>query len=102
MLSDFKNRIDAQRELLKIVNEHPWPNEQLLSLSEGAIQRWIIANQLPRTSELVVEVFKAAAALYFLANRSQEQITDEYAANSAEFAGCLRHVQTAIARIRQQ
>ena len=91
-MDDFNNRMTAQRELLKVVNARVWPNENLFSLSGKAIDRWLSANGIDRDAPLAQLVCAASRALFFLANKSQEQITDEYRGRSKEFARLLDSV----------
>ena len=77
MMSDFNNRIAAQRDVLVIVNELTW-KEPLYGLSAGAIDRWKKANAVEENSLLVSLLVEAADQLFFLSNKSQEQITEEY------------------------
>jgi hypothetical protein len=76
-MSEFNNRIAAQRRILIIVNSKPW-REELYGLSRGAIERWIHTNLIDPKSTLSVALYESAEKLFFLANKSQEQITDEY------------------------
>ena len=82
-MNEFNNRIDAQREILNLVNAKRW-REELYGLSSGAIDRWIHANGVDLSSEIVNTIYDAADKLFFLANKSQEQITDEYKLLSSE------------------
>jgi hypothetical protein len=77
MSHEFNNRIAAQRAILRVVNSNKW-TEPLFGLSGKAIDRWVLANMLDASSPLVRQVRRASEQLFFLANRSQEQITDEY------------------------
>lgn len=77
-MNDFNNRMDAQREFLKAINVVEWRAEPLVALSRGAIDRWISVNQLPAKDAIVLLVEEAGDALYFLANKSQEQVSSEY------------------------
>ncbi|AZZ78152.1 hypothetical protein CCX46_24410 [Pseudomonas sp. RU47] len=81
-MNDFNNRIDAQRNILRLVNAHNWPAEELSGLSNKAINRWILANQIDTNSPLAELIGAAGLALFFLANKSQEQVTDEYKLHS--------------------
>ncbi|MBJ2228815.1 hypothetical protein JFT67_07115 [Pseudomonas simiae] len=83
MMREFNNRIDAQREVLTLVNRLDW-REELYGLSSGAIERWIRVNGIDSASELPQVIYESAEKLFFLANKSQEQITDEYRLLSAE------------------
>lgn len=82
-MSEFNNRIDVQRQILTIINSKNW-TEELNGLSKGAIDRWINSNMLNSTSDLVCTINEAAKKLFFLANKSQEQITKEYQLLSTE------------------
>jgi len=76
-MTEFNNRIKAQRDILSIINTQNW-REELLGLSNGALDRWTSTNMLAHDSPLVKLIYSAAAKLFFLANKSQEQITEEY------------------------
>lgn len=80
---EFNNRIDAQRVILRLVNRKVW-KEELYGLSSGAIDRWVGANGIDPNSDLPREVCESAEKLFFLANKSQEQVTDEYRLLSRE------------------
>ena len=82
-MSEFKNRIEAQRHILKIINASKW-HEELFGLSSNAIERWVNNNCVNPQSQLVQLIKSVAEKLFFLANKSQEQITEEYQLKSAE------------------
>ncbi|TAN68809.1 MAG: hypothetical protein EPN17_08510 [Methylobacter sp.] len=82
-MSEFNNRISAQREILSIVNSIDW-HEELLGLSSGSLGRWTQSNQIDINSMLFCLIRKTADKLFFLANKSQEQITEDYKSLSAE------------------
>jgi hypothetical protein len=98
MVSDFNNRIEAQRDILRVVNSRTWPIEQLYALSDGAIQRWIMINHIDAKSEIASLVVNAGDALNFLANQSQEQVSGEYQMRSKEFSLVLEKVKLEIAQ----
>lgn len=93
-MNEFNNRIDAQRDILNMVNNGP-QKEELYGLSAGAIERWIRVNGIDPHSQLPQAVRESAGKLFFLANRSQEQVTDEYRMASEE----IRALSERIARI---
>ena len=97
VMSEFNNRIDAQRAVLRIVNSKRW-DEELLGLSNGAIERWIRANRLNPAEDFSLAIYEAADKLFFLANKSQEQITEEYRVLSAQVSELTNH----IARLMQK
>jgi hypothetical protein len=78
MTSEFNDRISAQRSILRAVNSEPWETEPLLGLSEKAIDRWVASNKIETHSSLVALVVGVSAKLFFLANKSQDQISEEY------------------------
>jgi hypothetical protein len=96
-MTEFNNRIAAQRELLGAVNSIPW-KEELFGLSSGALNRWMHNNGIEPSSDLAELLVAAAAKLYFLANKSQEQITDEYRLRANEVSELTRLVRQAIYR----
>jgi len=84
-MSEFNNRIAAQREVLSGINFGEW-DEELFGLSNGAIKRWIDVNKLESDSALIKLIFQVAEKLFFLSNKSQEQVTEEYKYLSTEVA----------------
>lgn len=91
MIREFNNRIDAQREILRLVNSRSW-DEELFGLSSGAIDRWVRVNGIDRSSALCQSLYESAAKLFFLANKSQEQVTEEYQLLSSEVYDLTRHI----------
>lgn len=84
-MSEFSNRIKAQRELLRIVNSKLETSEELYGLSEPAIDRWLSVSRISQSSNIANLLKRASGKLYFLANKSQEQITEEYKSLIDEF-----------------
>lgn len=82
-MTEFNNRIAAQREILDTVNRAQW-REELYGISTGALDRWVQANSLNRSSKLVSLLLDVGGKLFFLANKSQEQVTAEYRLHSSE------------------
>jgi len=77
-MSEFSNRIKAQREALKVVNGSGLFREPLLSLTEKAIDRWSNNNDLSNTDRAILLLKAMSSTLFFLANKSQEQVTEDY------------------------
>ena len=75
-MAEFNDRIKAQRSILKVINSKS-RKEELFGLSELAISRWINANNI-KDNVLISFVYKSGDKLFFLANKSQEQVTDDY------------------------
>lgn len=77
-MNEFNNRITAQRKALKIVNGSGLFFEPLLSLTEKAIDRWSNDNRIDNRNQLVMLLKSISENLFFLANKSQEQVTEDY------------------------
>ena len=98
-MSEFNNRIAAQREILIVINSGSW-QEELFGLSSGAIDRWMNANRLESGSALVELIHQAADKLFFLSNKSQEQITEDYKHLSREVSALTARIKQAIINMR--
>jgi hypothetical protein len=94
-MSEFNNRIAAQREILIDVNSGRW-QEELFGLSSGAIDRWMNVNRLEPGSALVELIRQAADKLFFLSNKSQEQITEDYKHLSSEVSALTAQIKQLI------
>lgn len=95
IVTEFNTRIAAQRRMLEIINSRRW-KEELFSLANKAIERWLIRNQIDSSSELAVQVRAGGAKLFFLANKSQEQITEDYKLLSQEVADLTSSLEASI------
>ncbi|TBO34446.1 hypothetical protein EYS42_03275 [Aquabacterium lacunae] len=91
-MTEFNNRIAAQREILRAVNSVRW-SEELYGMSGGALDRWVRSNDLDQSSKLVRLLRDAAEKLFFLANKSQEQVTAEYRHRSSEVSGLTEEIR---------
>jgi hypothetical protein len=94
-MSEFNNRITAQRDILLIINQNNW-EEELFGLSSGAIERWVNTNKLNNSSTLIKLVQEAAGKLFFLSNKSQEQVTEEYTILSQEVSSLTYRIKSEI------
>jgi hypothetical protein len=97
MSDSFSDRMNVQRVILKQINQVKWPREELFSLSEDAIQRWMSVNRLGDDYEVARFAREAGDALLFLANASQEQVSSEYVSRSANVSVILERIRTTIA-----
>jgi len=98
-MSEFGDRMRAQRRLLRAVNANAW-QEELFGLSSQAIDRWADRSGLNPESELVSLLRAASNRLSFLANRSQMQITEDYRRVSDEVRNLTGEIQEAMGRAR--
>jgi hypothetical protein len=86
---EFNSRIAAQRAILGVINQKSWRCEQLFGLSSKAIDRWAAVNGIDPDSRLAKLLRDVSAKLFFLANRSQDQVSSEYTTVSTEIiAAC--------------
>ncbi|MBK7464653.1 MAG: hypothetical protein IPJ50_19415 [Betaproteobacteria bacterium] len=99
-MSEFNNRIAAQRDILLGINSASW-QEELFGLSSGAIERWISANRLDPSSDLVALIRQAANKLFFLSNKSQEQITEDYKLLSREVTALTEQINSSIYSLKE-
>ena len=98
-MSEFNNRIAAQREILIYVNNGIW-REELFGLSSGAIERWAMTNKLESDSALTNLIQQVADKLFFLSNKSQEQITEEYKNLSSEVAELTSQIKELVLQLK--
>ncbi len=91
-MSEFNNRIDAQRRILSLVNSSRNYQEELFGLSSGALDRWARVNGFGQENCLLILLKHAGATLFFLSNKSQEQVTDEYQSLSEEVEGLIGQI----------
>ncbi len=98
-MTEFNNRIAAQRDILVCVNGKNW-SEELYGLSSGAIERWMSVNKIKPDSVLVKLVKESAEKLFFLSNKSKEQITDDYKMLSSKVSVLTKRIQQEMSRIK--
>ncbi len=96
-MSEFNNRINAQRDALKVINSKDLYDEPLLSLTEKAINRWVENNGIDNKEFFVVLLKDISGSLFFLANKSQEQITDDYKVLSKKVTGMIVELEGVVA-----
>jgi len=96
-MDEFNNRMDAQRKILEVVNQRDGNKEELCGLSKKAIERWIVANRLSPKDEISKILFKISEKLFFLAHKSQEQVSEEYRLISSEISKLKLDLQKEIA-----
>ena len=85
-MEEFNNRMDVQRNVLEVINRKRFNKEEICGLSKKAIERWIAVNRLNPGSDICRILFKISEKLYFLATKSQEQVSEKYKLLSYEIA----------------
>jgi len=96
-MSEFNNRIGAQRDALKIVNGSGLFVEPLLSLTEKAIDRWSGNNKVDALDSIIILLKSMSGTLFFLANKSQEQVTEDYKVLSDKVSKQLSNLELEVA-----
>jgi hypothetical protein len=96
LTAEFNNRIAAQRKILQLVNCGSEYAEELFGLSQNAINRWVFKNHIKSESHLVSLINEASAKLFFLSNKSQEQISEEYKTISTEIEALYKLIEAEI------
>ena len=96
-MSEFQNRMAAQRRILQLVNCRENQKEELFGLSSKAIDRWASVNSIDHNSKLAGLIKDASAKLFFLANKSQEQISEDYLTASLDIAVVTEAIATELA-----
>lgn len=92
-MDDFLNRITAQRKVINIINEESGLHFPLVGLSEKALERWRRENSIMEDSEIIKILYLISSKLFFLANKSQEQITNEYRLLSKTINDLILHLK---------
>ena len=85
-MDEFNSRIDAKRKVLQIVNAKNNFSEELMDLSSNSIDRWYQNNKIDKDSIVIKKLKLIAKDLFFLANISQQQISDNYILKSKEIS----------------
>jgi hypothetical protein len=94
-MTEFGDRLQAQREVLRAVNSVAW-REQLLGLSHLAIRRWTDRNGIPPESGVIRHLHVASERLGFLAAKSQMQVSDDSRRAWRDMRNVTREIQDAI------
>ncbi|MDH1407655.1 hypothetical protein [Acinetobacter johnsonii] len=92
-MNEFQNRVNLQRQIIVLVNKKLKFKEPLASLSYGCINRWKNVNKevLDQTYMILLDL---SNKVLFLATKSQEQITEEYAFKSEEAVLKLKYLES--------
>lgn len=100
-MTEFGDRISAQRKILDLVNGIDWIKEDLFGLSSKAIDRWWSVNGIDRQDPLVVHLVEISCKLLFLANQSQLHVTDEHHAISLDIDNSCRELNKALSKFKK-
>ena len=92
-MTEFNDRMVLQRRIIQIVNNKFSRNEELFSLSSKAIERWLLANSFDKDSNIAGLLNAVSSKLFFLAAKSQEQISEDYKLLSANISQILLEIE---------
>jgi hypothetical protein len=95
-MAEFNDRMSIQRDLVQMVNRRNRGREMLYGLSSNAIERWLSANSIERTTAISQLLKEVSSKLFFLAAKSQEHISEEYLVTAGE----IEHLKSEIQRAR--
>jgi hypothetical protein len=101
-MSEFNNRMDAQRSVLDIINHSGGQIEELCGLSKKAIERWLQVNRIEPNGKVPKLLTELSDKLFFLANKSQEQVTTEYKLASSKISALTMKLRTIMDNQAQQ
>jgi len=76
-MNEFKNRMKSQREIIQTLNSKNF-EYQICGLSRLSIEKWIRENKIDPSSKMVLIIYRIANKLFFLATKSQDQISRKY------------------------
>ena len=92
-MTKFNDRNAVQRRIIQAVNRKFKLREEIFSLSSNAIERWLSSNSIEKDSEISKLLYNASSKLFFLAAKSQEQVSDEYKLLSSEVDSLLNSIE---------
>ena len=96
-MSEFSNRVDAQRALLRIVNARLQNSgEQLFALNSKAIDRWVLSNHIDPSAPVVRLLRQASSRIFEMANHSDDPICGMYRVSSSELTFIGEAIRAAI------
>ncbi|OYX26008.1 MAG: hypothetical protein B7Z06_06365 [Flavobacteriales bacterium 32-35-8] len=94
-MNEFLNRIDAQRKVIKMINDNSF-KFPLVGLSTKSIDRWKRENEIKNDSSTLNLLIEISSKLFFLSNKSQEQITQDYKIKSNEVSELIDSLENKI------
>jgi hypothetical protein len=68
-------------------------------LSRKAIERWVTTNSVDPSSPIITLVESPSSKLFFLANKSQEQVSEEYKSTASEIAAIAKAIESEVEKV---
>ena len=82
---EFVNRMQAQREVIELINLNEKNDIQLCGLSVGAVESWYKMSEIKNKNNIKKKLEEISSKLSFLASESQQQISKKYENIESEF-----------------
>jgi hypothetical protein len=98
-MPEFNDRMSIQRQIVQMVNRGSGGQEKLYGLSSNAIERWLSANSIERTSAISRLLKDVSSKLFFLAAKSQEHISEEYLITASEIESVTSEIQRELSAV---
>lgn len=95
-MDEFNNRMDAQRRVLSVVNGRRRWREELCGLSLNAIERWTRINRCEHDGPVPTLLKEISKTLFFLATKSQEQVSEDYRKLSSDVASLTEDLEAVL------
>lgn len=92
-MSDFLNRIEVQRRVIKIINNSRL-TYQLSGLSINSLRKWAMDNKIEEKTDIYNHLLLISSKLFLLSNKSQEQISEDYKMISIDINECVNKLET--------
>jgi hypothetical protein len=99
-MNTFLNKVQAEREILRVVNSVTKGKRQLAGLSSGAIEQWKHQNAVAPDDALVPMLFELASHCQTLSDRSNENFSELSASNSSFLLSRIADLRSAVSVLR--
>ena len=99
-MGEFSNRVEAQRQILKVINGRRWSGEQLFAVSTKAIQRWALSNGIENSAPLVKFLNSASAQIFVMANHSDDPIAGSYVLSKQRVVAISEQLKAELANLK--
>ena len=100
-MNTFLNKVEAEREVLRVVNEVTSGEKQLAGLSAAAIATWQMRNGIPREHGCVSLLLDLADTCQSLSDRSNENFLPLPAEKTNEINEGIAHLQRRLPSVKK-
>jgi hypothetical protein len=92
-MGEFSSRVEAQRQILKVVNSRDCLGAQPFAVTTAAIQRWASTNGLDTSTAVVKLLHSVSAQIFVMANHIDDPIAETYSLSKQRVVVLARQVQ---------